>query len=338
MKSFTGAVAVIALCAACSGPSTPMPESARAAAQAPSSTRARTIRMDIPLEPDVSDVPRLMAREALQQAGYTVEATAYRDNIVAIQALTTGQVDIAISSLPNVLAAVQQGAAITVILEGAIHTRRLVTAPEITKCSDLHNKRVSVPNLVSSQTLAFRRYLAKECPGTAVEMVFISGASNRLAALLARRTAGAILDLMTLLEVQRAGGPRFNVLSAFDAEFPGLGGAAVIAPRSFLDRYPATARDIVREWLLATRTIQDPAVLKDRIEKHLGLAPDRAEAAAATYLERRVWDRNGGLSDGFMQRNIDFSVEMGVLKPGMTPAAVEDRRYLNAVLAEIGRQ
>jgi len=59
---------------------------------------------------------------------------------------------------------------------------------------------------------------------------------------------------------------------------------------------------------------------------------------AATYVERKAWDRHGGLSDGFMQRNIDFSVEMGVLKPGMTPAAAEDRRYLNAVLAEIGRQ
>jgi len=160
----------------------------------------------------------------------------------------------------------------------------------------------------------------------------------RLAALLARRTDGAILDLMTLLEVQRADGPAFNVLSAFGAEFPGLGGAAMVASRAFLDAYPDAARDLVRECLLAARKIQDPAVLKDQIEKHLGLEPGRAGVAANAYLAQKVWSVNGGLADGFMQRNIDFALEMGVLKPGLTPAAVEDRRYVNAALAELGRQ
>jgi len=294
--------------------------------------------MDIPLEPDVGDVPRLMARETLQQAGYTVEATAYRDNVIAVQGLVGGQVDVAILAIPAVLAAVQQGAAITVIMEGGLHTRCLVTVPEITACADLHNKQVSVPNLVSAQTLALRRFIATQCPGTIVEPVVISGTHNRLAALLAQRTAGAILDLMTLLEVQRADGPAFNVLSEFGAEFPGLGGAAVIASRAFLDRYPDTARDIVRAWLLATRRIQDPAVLGEQIKRHLGLAPDLARIAADAYLAQKVWDVNGGLSDGFMQRNIEFCVDMGVIKPGLTPAAVEDTRHLDTILAEIGRR
>jgi len=294
--------------------------------------------MDIPAEPDVSDVPRLMAREALQQAGYAIEATSYTDNVIAIQALTLGTADVAVASLPVVMAAIQKGAAITVLMEASISTRCLVTAPEITTCSGLNNRQVSVPNLISSQTLAFRRYIDTRCPGTNVEKVAIAGANNRLAALLAHRTAGAILDLMTLIEVQRADGPRYNLLSVLGTEFPGLGGASVVASRAFLDRYPDTARDIVREWLLATRQIQDPAIVRAQIEKHLGLTSEQAAVAAKAYLERKIWDVNGGLPDGFIQRNIDFSVDMGVLKPGMTPAAVEDRRYLNAVLAEIGRK
>lgn len=294
--------------------------------------------MDIPLEPDVSDVPRLMARDALRQAGYTVLSTAYRDNVIAIQALVEGQVDIALLSLPAVLAAIQQGAGIAIIMGGGSHTRCLVTAPDITTCADLHNRQVSVPNLVSSQTLALHRYISNRCPGTRVEPVVISGAGNRLAALLARRTDGAILDLMTLLEAQRADGPAFNVLSEFGAEFPGLGGAAMVASRAFLDSHSDAARDLVRECLLATREIQDPAVLKTQILKHLDLAPERASRAAAAYLDQRVWNVNGGLQDGFMQRNIEFCVEMGVIKPGMTAAAVEDRRYLDAALADLGRR
>jgi len=328
------AALALAVCAACDGTATPVPADARAAGPG----RAHTIRMDIPAEPDVSDVPRLVAREALQQAGYTIEATSYTDNVVATQAMTAGKLDVAILSLPGVLAAIQQGAAITVIMEGSISTRSLVTAPDITACSDLNGRQVSVPNIISSQTLALERFIAKRCPGTRIEKVVISGANNRLAALLAHRTAGAILDLLTVLELQGNAGPRYNILSVFGVEFPGLGGAGVVASRAFLDRYPDTARDIVRAWLLATRRLQDPAVLQDRIETYLGLAPAKAAAAARLYLGKHVWDVNGGLPDGFMQQNIQFSVDTGVIKPGMTPAAVEDVRYVNAVLAEIGRK
>lgn len=294
--------------------------------------------MDIPAEPDVSDVPRLMAREALQGAGYSVETTAYSDNVIAIQAMAAGTLDVAVASLPVVLAAIQQGAPLAVIMESAILTRSLVTVPEVETCSDLHNKQVSVPNIVSSQTLALDRFLTQRCPGTQVEKIVISGVNNRLAALLARRTAGALLDLMTLVEIQREDGPRFNVLSVFGTDFPGVGGAAVVASRAFLDGHPQIARDFVREWLLAARAIQEPALLKARIERHLGLPPDRAEVAARTYLSRKVWDVNGGLPEGFMRRNIEFSVEMGVIKPGMTPEAAEDSRFVRAVLAEIGQR
>jgi len=336
---FVAYVALLtAFCAACGGRPAPAPTSGRKAEQGPASASPATIRMDIPLEPDVSDVPRLMARDALQQAGYTVVSTAYRDNVVAIQGLVQGQVDVALLSLPAVLAAIQQGAGIAVIMGGGSHTRCLVTAPAITTCSDLHGRQVSVPNLVSSQTLALQRYIANRCPGTRVEPVVISGTGNRLAALLARRTDGAILDLMTLLEVQQADGPAFNVLAEFGAEFPGLGGAAMVASRAFLDSHPDAAGDLVRECLRATRRIQDPAVLNAQIIKHLGLAPERAERAARAYLEQKVWDVNGGLQNDAMRRNIEFCVEMGVLAPGMTPAAAEDRRYLDTALAELGRR
>lgn len=294
--------------------------------------------MDIPLESDVSDIPRLMAREALQKAGYAVEATAYRDNTIAVQAMIEGKLDVAVLSLPGALSAIQQGAAIKVIMAAGIQTRALAALPDIKECKDLNKKQVAVPNIVSSQTLALQRYIAKRCPGTEVDRVVIAGANNRLAALLTHRTDGAILDLMTLLYLQREDASRFNVLTVFGVEFPGMGGATVVAPQNFLDRYPETARDIVREWIHAMRMVQDPAVLKGQIEKHLGIEPGLAGIAAKAYLEQKAWEVNGGLQDGFMQWNIDFSVESGALKPGLTPAAVEDRRHLNAVLEVIGRQ
>lgn len=240
--------------------------------------------------------------------------------------------------MPQVLAAIQQGAPVTVIVGGGDSSRMIATAPEIKQCSDLNNKQVSVPNLISAQTLALRRYLATRCPGTNVELVVIAGVENRLAALLANRTGGAILEANNMFELQRVYGSKFNVLSDLALEFPGVNGAAVVAPRAFVDKFPATAREIVREMVLAVRRLQDPAFLRNAMANYLAMNPDDAERVGKLYLERKNWDLNGGLSDALLTTNIDFFVEAGVIKPGLTPALVTDRSYLTAALDEIGRK
>jgi ABC-type nitrate/sulfonate/bicarbonate transport system substrate-binding protein len=304
----------------------------------PAEGRAQKIRIELPLEPDMPDVPRLVAREALQSMGYIVEAAAYSDNVIAIQAMLAGELDVARIPMPQALAAIQQGAAIAAIMSGGRLSRLLVAAPDIKKCSDLNHKRVSISALVAPPTLALRRYIATRCPGTNVEMVVIAGVENRLAALLSGRTGGAILEAANLLALQRVQGSRFNVLSDLGVDFPALSGSAFVAPRAFLEKYPTTARDIVRELILATRRVEEHAALSRAIERYLGLDSGEAQSAATSYLARKPWDLNGGLSGAVLQANIDFYVESGVIKPGMTPALVADRSYLTAVLDEIGRK
>jgi ABC-type nitrate/sulfonate/bicarbonate transport system substrate-binding protein len=294
--------------------------------------------MEVPLAPDMPDLPRLATRDGLKAMGYTVETATYSDNVIAIQAMLTGKLDFARIPMPQALAAIQQGAAITMIVGGGDTTRILATALDIKKCSDLNNKQVSVPNLISVQTLTLRRYIATRCPGTNVEMVVIAGVENRLAALLANRTGGALLEATNLFELQRVYASRFNVLLDLSVDFPGLNGAAVVAPRAFVEKYPATARDIVREMILAMRRFQEPAALRRAIGQYLAFEPDKAESIAKLFLERKIWDVNGGLSDADLEANIGFCVESGVFKPGLTPAMVADRSYLTAVLDEIGRK
>lgn len=307
-------------------------------ARPPVEGRAPAIRMEVPVAPDMLDLPGLLAKDALQANGYTVETVSYSQNPIAIQAMLSGNLDLARIPLPQAFAAIQQGAAITMIVLGGDQSRILASAPEIKKCSDLNNKQVAVPNLISAQTLTLKRYIATRCPGTKIELVVIAGIENRLAALLANRTSGALLEAANLFELQRVHGARFNVLSDMTVDFPALNGAAFVAPRAFLEKYPVTARDIVREIILATRRIQELAALQSAVEKYLKLEPGAAAGTAQLYLKRKVWDVNGGLSDEALHANIDFFVEAGALKPGLTPALAADRSYLTAVLDEIGRR
>ena len=324
-------------CVACSTPSSSGRESNDALLK-DATARLPTIRMEIPAAPDVADVPRLMMRDALQKAGYTIEALEFRDQATTVQALLNGQLDVAEMPFTQVLAAMQRGAAISQIMSRGSRVRVLVSAPEIKMCADLNGQQVSLPGVNSTQELSLRRYVQTRCPGTRIEPLVISRVENRMTGLLTRRTGAAVLDLASMLRVQKESGGAYNVLSVFGVDFPDLIEGTFAASRAFLDSHPESARAIVRELIIAMRKIQDSAVLEREITTRLGLPRDEAVLLAKTYLENKVWDVNGGLSLSTLQANIDFAVASGVIEPGVTASHAADLSYLEAVLAEIGRQ
>ena len=329
---------ILVVCAACGDPSASREPAATAVAPPSRPGRAHVIRVELPGVRDLSDIPRLMAIEALEKHGYVVETSEYRDNPIALQALVDGQLDFASLPFPQTLAAIQQGAAIAAIIEGGVLSRTLIVAPDIMTCADLDGREVSTPNLVSAQVLSVRRFFAIRCPQAKIDLVVIAGVENRLAAFLTRRTAGAILDATSQLKLERTPDAPFNVLAVLGIEFPGVSGSTIVASRTFVRTYPETARDVVRELLLAIRRIQDPATLSREMQARLGLGRDEADAAARLSLQQQMWSVNGGLSDAVVQANIDFSVEAGVIQPGLAPSAVVDGSFIEAALEEVGWQ
>ncbi len=65
-----------------------------------------------------------------------------------------------------------------------------------------------------------------------------------------------------------------------------------------------------------------------------------AEAATTTqaYLQKNIWDVNGGLSRDAVAYSVDFFTTTGSLPVGLTADKVSDLSYLDAVLNEIGRK
>jgi ABC-type nitrate/sulfonate/bicarbonate transport system substrate-binding protein len=300
--------------------------------------RPSAIRIEIPAAPDLSDLPRLMAVDALRAKGYNIEAVAIDDVTVAVQAMNQGALDI--SNLPNLQAwaAIDKGASIVTILDDAAATRLLAAAPGIEQCGDLDGKKVATVNVNSVQTAMVNRYIEENCPGAAPEYLVVAGANNRMAGLLAGQVDAALLDMTQQLRMERDGETRAHVLVSFTEEFPTLKTNSHFARRDFLEQYPEAARDFVRAMLEARRSIQDPHVLSEQFVKYIKLEPVAASSAAETYLAHKVWDVNGALSPELLQENIDFLVELSGLAPGITPEEIADLSYLNAVLEEIGRR
>lgn len=334
-------ILIVTGCSAAPASPTPAPTAPSARADAtPTATLARlqTIRMEMPLEPDISDLPRLMMRDALKEEGYTVETTDFDDNTVAVQAMTQGSLDLAFLPISTAWAAIQEGAKIVTVLDSAGDTRMLVTTSDIKKCSDLNGKQVAVPNMTGTQTLLLQAYIKKNCPEAAIEMLVISGTGNRLAALVANQLNGALLDLSNILQMERQGITNLNVLFVYSVEFPGRLGAAQVIRTEIIEKYPETVKDIIRATLAARRSIQDKTVLTEMLVKHIKMEPAEAERASQVYLDQKIWDVNGGLSEAVLQNNIDVLYEAGGLKTRLKPSQVANVEPLNAVLDEIGRK
>ena len=182
------------------------------------------------------------------------------------------------------------------------------------------------------------RYIETRCPGTRPSLLVVAGEGTRLAGLLAGELDAAVMDLENLERVDGTRRGEISTLVVFAEEFPGLTTSSLFARRELTQKYPATVKDWLRALLDARRRIQDPRVLAEEFVARLGMAPAVAQKTAATYLARKFWDVNGRYTSQVVQKNIDFAVAAGSVKPGMKASDVADLTLLTAVLDEIGRK
>jgi ABC-type nitrate/sulfonate/bicarbonate transport system substrate-binding protein len=331
LSSFVALCAAV-LSAAC-GRAAPAPETATVGA------RATTIRMEVGGTPDATDIARLIAVETLRAQGYAVETLNYADDALMFVGMQQGDVDVASVSDLVGWNAIAQGAPALALLDESRMTVLLAADASIRTCADLHGKPVGTGPVGGGNMLMTHRYVETTCPGTEPQYVRIAGGSPvKLAALAAGAVNATTLELYDWVELPPAYAGRFHVLAWYSDVFPGLTSISTFVRRDFADSYPETVRDLVRAILQARRRIQDPAVLAEELAKRLGLDPVRARKTAEAFLERQVWDVNGGYTMERLQSHIRFYVDAGALPPTIEAGDVADLSYLEAVLREIGRQ
>jgi ABC-type nitrate/sulfonate/bicarbonate transport system substrate-binding protein len=182
------------------------------------------------------------------------------------------------------------------------------------------------------------QFIEKHCSGTTPQVVVIANSTNRQAALLAGEIDAASLQLDDWLELDQEAPGQYNALVQYAQEFPDIQTLGFHANSEFAAAHPELVKDFVRALIEAQRAIQDKTVLKANAIKYLEMDDATAETQGTAYLERNVWDVNGGLTEANIQTTVDLVVKAGFLSADLKAADLVDLTYLNAVLDEIGRQ
>jgi NitT/TauT family transport system substrate-binding protein len=298
-----------------------------------------TIRVGFTNQPDLSDMPSLLAHELLRAQGYTVETQFFAGAEVAVAAMAQNALDFGNGSTQLHWSAISKGAPLITIAEEAANVWSLVARAEIQKCGDLNGKRLGVASLGSVTTVMTRVHLREHCAAAAPEYVITSNSANRAAALMAGELDATALGVIDVMNLMPQGGTQFHTLANYAESLPQLETTAVHVRREFAREHPDAVRDYLKALLTVHRQLREnPQALQDTALEHLKLSPADAERFVKLYLQKNIWDMNGGLTRDGVAYSVSFFVQAGSLPPELTADHVSDLSYLDAVLNEIGRK
>ncbi|KPL21722.1 MAG: hypothetical protein AMJ93_08920 [Anaerolineae bacterium SM23_84] len=329
---------VSVLVAACAAPPPVAPKTPLTAVPEASPRQSGTMRLDVPADADVADVPWLMAVDSLKEQGYTIEVMSFADSAIGAAAMAQGDLDIGCFSNQVAWAATGKGAPILTVMDRSANPQMIISTKDMQTCADLDGRSVAVSSVSAVSAAMLEAYVKTNCPDARPQMVIVSGGSNRTAALLSGAVDAAMQDIDDMIKIQREQPGEFHPLVVFALEFPGLQVQSFMARSGFAEQHPEMLKDAIRALFAARRNLQDPQALREAIIKHAGLEPDKAQETADAYLARQFWDLSGSFSLESVQATLDFLQEYGSLPPGLKAEDVADLSYYEAVLDEIGRQ
>ena len=321
------------LSGACTAPQ-PMEQNTSPAA-AP--VKSGTIRIEVPADADVADIPWLMAIDSLKEQGYSIETVSLSSDLSAA-AMAEGDLDIANLSNQHAWAAIGQGAPLMTFMDKSASTFMLLAPKAIQTCADLDGRPVASNGVSTVAGALLNAYLEKNCPDAKPQILVVKGGSNRTATLLSGEVDAAIQDIDDLIKLELDRPGEFQPLVVFAEASPGVQINSHVTGRQFADQHPEMVKDFIKAVLAARRTLQDSEALHEAIIKYVEFEPDRAQQAADTYLEQAVWDASGTYTLETVQTTLGFLQEYGDLPKELTAEDVADLSYYDAVLDEMGDQ
>jgi NitT/TauT family transport system substrate-binding protein len=299
----------------------------------------KRIRVAYTASVDISDIPSLMAHDRLAGQGYEIVTTFFAQNELAVDTLARGDVDLGIGSVSTFWMAAGKGAPIATVVEQVADNWMLVARKGIDDCAGLNGKRMGHHTEGAVGKVLVDHFLRSNCAGIRTNNVMISGSENRAAALLSGAIDASPLQVADVMRLDRLAAGRFHVLVDFWSDLPGIKTTAVHANRRFMAAHPQAVRDYIRELLTVHRRIAaDPSILGTKASQVLKVEKEWALEVGRTYVDKGMWDCNGGLTPTNLASTLAFFTLAGRLPAGLKVSDVADLSFLNSVLEEIGRK
>ena len=280
--------------------------------------------------PDETNLPLLMALEAMGEEGYKISTQQLEGSNLPFQALAGDQAQFTAGSLPEGALSVQAGAPIRIISTRNANQVVWVAGNQFQNCADLGGQPVGIFSETGGYTVLMKLYFDKACPGVEPRYVTIPDSPLRAEAVANGELAGTTLgtaDAVALADAHPNG--EFFQLPLSD-EIPGVGDEYVYANQQVLAEHPAIAQALVQHQLEAIRLLYtEPGQIKDIVARLLpdAAGPEVAEAMAKS----KLWYANGGLAGPGMADTL------AAFKLPGTPEDLVDMAPMDAALAEIGQ-
>jgi NitT/TauT family transport system substrate-binding protein len=292
----------------------------------------------------LSSAPFLAAiRDLNENHGYDIKTPILAQSELVAEGVAQGQFAFGSGANNGVLAAVNKGANLKILVDRVANEWTLYVRNDITECAGLEGKRLALHSDGAVSTAMVRNYIKVNCEGTAPQEIFIEGSPNRVAALLADQVDASPLELGDSITIDNEASDRYHLLSSFSADLPDLKTTSIYVNGDWAAQNPQSVTDVVRAVIQQFRMVAgDAAYLKTVAEAEVASAinEDTIDQATAKYVELGMFNVNGGVTEANLQYTANFFGPEGTGTVDRVIPLEEwtDLSYLNAVLDELGRQ
>jgi NitT/TauT family transport system substrate-binding protein len=280
-------------------------------------------------EPDLQDVPAMLAFEDLAERGINVETTAYNQTDIQLQALVSGEIDIAAGSLAALLTANDAGGDFVAFAEQSGNDWQLMSKASIATPEDLDGARVAYHSEVAFDRAMLQ--MVADNAGVTPNWVLMPGSEVRAAALLDGQIDATAASAQDAILIADEGGADFHTLVPFKDELPNLMTAVLFGSREYVEGNEALLREVMTAVLARYAEIKTDggATVKAEAARFLpGVDQALIDKAVDAYIDLDYWMADGGMS----QERAEFSAEFYTDANDLSAQPAVDTFYTEALV------
>lgn len=265
--------------------------------------------------PGIGDLPSLIALDNLKAQGWTVNKTTFSSAPLGIQALTSGQADIATASVMGAMQAIQQGSPIKIIAEAKRNDWFLVAPTSFTDPAQLDKKKVAIFGY--STTTDFMVKWTDQKYNINPQILIMPESTVREQALIKGQIDATPLDMSTVQDIQAKEPGKFHVLVDYAKQFPQLHATVIVASTDFIQNHADVVQGYLKALLAAAKDANaNPAGVSARVGQYLqNIDPKMADNMVKGYVASNVWPSNGAVDEESAKYTTSTLGQYGIVKP-----------------------
>jgi NitT/TauT family transport system substrate-binding protein len=304
-----------------------------AAGLAVTGAEAKKLRIALAETPSDELAAFFVALDRAKKNGLEYEWTAFSDEELAIQAVLSGQMDIGFGTP---YAAMQKSKApIRIIFQLSKLKFFPVTSKKYSDLKELDGQPIMLHSR-GGGTDSIANVIEEKVGIKFGDRVYVSGSSNRVAALMAGQTDATIIDLSNKNKLMKIAGDKFNVLPMFDVD---ASDEALFANLDWIKANEADVDIFVKALVRVYRDMAaDPTIISKETDPNgpIGQLPkevlDGLDGFYKDAVEGGLYDVNGG-GEKAAKADMDWYSRAGQLTGDPASLNIEDFWYLKPLQA-----